>query len=244
MTAHIPIKVTAHLESGIAHATPWGISLDGILASELHHARKAQLLEHGHEHTPLVEQEEPVDLPLPLARCERGRDWHWAATCSWPVDGHEHLPDVQPWISRVDHRALTDVVDESLQKVIDDQRGRYRSHLMPLLVTTTTAVTWTCVGDPGAVEQLLQPVRAIGKKRAHGQGHVLAWDVSPAEDLDVWVAAHLHPDGTLGRPSPPECLDHATAPVVDRETLTSGRTGIRPPLVHPSRQLDQLLPTR
>lgn len=241
---HAPVKVTAHLESGIAHATPWGISLDGILASELHHESKARLLEQGQEHTPLVEQVEPVDLPLPLARCEHGQDWHWAATCSWPVDGHGLLPDVQSWISRVDHRALTDVVDESLQKVIDDQRGRYRSHLMPLLVTTASAVSWTCIGDLEAIAGLLHPVRAIGKKRAHGQGHVLRWEVSPAEDVDWWAAGHLHPDGTLGRPCPAECLDHATTSVVGREDLGVGRTGIRPPLVHSARQLDLVLPSR
>lgn len=241
---HAPVKVTAHLESGIAHATPWGISLDGILASELHHARKARLLEAGHDHTPLIEQDEPLDLPLPLARCEHGSAWHWAATCSWPVDGRDQLPDVQPWISRFDHRAVTDVVDDSLQKVVDDQRGRYRSHLMPLLVTTATAVTWTCVGDHEEISQLLDPVIAIGKKRAHGQGHVLRWEISPAPGLDPWAAAHLHPDGTLGRPCPSECLEHATVEVVDRDELGLGRTGIRPPLVHPARQVDQVLPSR
>lgn len=239
-----PVTVTATLQDGIAHATPWGISLDGILASEVHYRRKAELHAAGQEHTPLVEQEEPEDLPLPLARCGQGEQWHWAATCSWPVDGQGLLPDVRQWMSQVDHRAVTDVVDDSLQAVIDDKRGRYRAHLMPLLVTSTTAVTWSCVGDPEAIRSLLEPVQAIGKKRAAGNGHVLRWEVAPAPGLDAWAAGHLHPDGTLGRPCPPSCLEKATTPVAGLEELATGRTGIRPPLVHPARQVEQLLPQR
>lgn len=241
---HTPVTITAHLESGLAHATPWGISLDGLLASELHHQRKAQLLSEGQDHTPILEQDDPQDLPLPLARCDHGDQWHWAATCSWPVDGHGLLPDVRQWMSQVDHRTVTDVVDGSLQKVIDDKRGRYRSHLMPLLVTSTSAVTWTCVGDADAIDALLRPVHAIGKKRTHGNGHVLSWEIAPSPDLDPWAAAHLHPDDTLGRPCPPQCLEHATTTVRDRDALALGRTGIRPPLVHPARQVEQLLPVR
>lgn len=36
MTAHhVPVQVTAYLSHGFAAAQPWGIALDGILASEL-----------------------------------------------------------------------------------------------------------------------------------------------------------------------------------------------------------------
>ena len=28
-----PLRVTAHLEAGLAHATSWGISLDGLLVA-------------------------------------------------------------------------------------------------------------------------------------------------------------------------------------------------------------------
>lgn len=236
--------VTATLQDGVAHATPWGISLDGILASEVHYRRKAELFADGRDHTPLVDQEDPEDLPLPLVRCGQGAQWHWAATCSWPVDGHDLLPDVRRWMSQMDHRAVTDVVDDSLQKVIDDQRGRYRAHLMPLLVTSTSAVTWTCVGDVDEITRLLEPVQAIGKKRAHGNGHVLRWEVRRSPGLDAWAAGHLHPDGSLGRPCPPACLEEATTAVVGVDELATGRTGIRPPLVHPSRQVEQLLPRR
>lgn len=239
-----PFRVTARLEGGLAHATPWGVSLDGLLASEMHHARKAALLEEGGEHTPLLEQRDPEDLPLPLAICRAGPDWHWAATCSWPIDGHELLPEVQHWTSRVDHRAMTDVVDTSLQQVVADERGRWRAHMMPLLITTTSAVTWTGVGDTTAIRQLLEQLVAIGKKRAHGHGRVLAWQVDPEPDLDPWVAGHLHPDHTLGRPVPQACLDQASTDVVDVDQVVAGRTGIRPPLPHPSRQRMLLLPHR
>ena len=36
-----PLKVRAHLAFGIAQAAPWGIALDGLLASELWARQKA-----------------------------------------------------------------------------------------------------------------------------------------------------------------------------------------------------------
>ena len=51
-----PLRVTAHLEAGIAHAHDWGIALDGLLAGLIHSAAKAQLLAGGGIHTPLLEQ--------------------------------------------------------------------------------------------------------------------------------------------------------------------------------------------
>ena len=102
---------------------------------------------------------------------------------------------------------------------------------MPLLVTVTTAVTWRGVGDLSGVSDLLTDITAIGKKRAHGQGRVLHWQVTPLDDVQAWEASHLHPDGTLGRTTPPACLTghgvlHAGV----------GAAGLRPPYAHPSRQ--------
>lgn len=238
-----PLRVTAHLEAGLAHATSWGISLDGLLAGILHAERKADLLARGQDHTPLVDQDDPDDLDLPLQRCTlpTGTDWHWAATCSWPVDGHDLMPDVRYWSSRVDHRHIDDLA-ASLPQHIDEQAGRWRSHHMPVLVTTCTAVTWRCVGDPDRIHDLLQHgATAIGKKRSQGQGRVLRWEVLDDVEATTWQAGHTHPDGTLGRPVPDACLQGSE---IDVDALTTARTGLRPPLSHRSRQRQLYLPQR
>ena len=82
----VPLLIRARLAGGIAHATPWGIALDGLLASEIWHTRKAALHEAGQATPSLAETGDPEDLDLPLARCpgDGGPLWHWAATCSFP----------------------------------------------------------------------------------------------------------------------------------------------------------------
>lgn len=231
-----PLRVRAHLAGGIAHAAPWGIALDGLLASELWSRSKTAARESGHAYQRALEQDDPPDLPLPLARCDSGDTWHWAATCAHPDD----LPgrvDVRSWMGRVDQRAL-EQASTWLPKTVSDRQGRYRARRMPLLVTPCRSVTWHAIGDVDAVTELLEGLDSIGKKRGSGEGHVLRWEITPAPDLDPYAAAHLHPDGTLGRPTPTGCMqEHAG--VLDGGL---GRAGIRPPYMHPARQQQLHLP--
>ena len=98
--AYRPLRVTATLRHGIAHASPWTVALDGLLAS--------QLWTH-HKHTqppgpPALEQPDPPDMDLPLARCTADPLWwHWAATCGWP-DPVPQDPEIRYWGTRLDHR--------------------------------------------------------------------------------------------------------------------------------------------
>lgn len=231
--------MTARLEAGLAHAHDWGIALDGLLAGLVHAAAKAQLLAGGGDHTPLRHQDVPKDLDLPLARCGHGEDWHWAATCAHPVDGRTLAPQVVRWSGRHDHRVATSLTRE-LPQHVEDQRGRYRAHWMPLTVTTTSAVTFDAVGDLATIRELLEPVAAIGKKRAAGHGRVISWTIEPTE-RSVWEAGHLHPDGTVGRPMPADCLTVAGATDLEASPRV-GSAGIRPPYSHPARARELLLP--
>lgn len=230
-----PMVVTATLETGLAHAGPWGIALDGLLAAQLHDQGKDSLGAGGH--VPVLELDEPSVIELPLARCGTGSAWHWAATCAWPVDGHEHRPEVTYWMSKADHRDLEHLA-ASMPKTFSDHRGRYRGHRMPIMTTICTAVTWRAVGDVDQVRSLLVDVAAIGKKRRTGHGRVLSWTITPAPELTPWQAAHTHPDGTLGRPTPEPCL----AGHHDVVTAGVGPAGIRPPYIHPATQQQLHLP--
>lgn len=235
--AVLPLRVTAQLATGLAHAGPWGIALDGLLASRIRDHLKAAAIDHGQALPALLEQDEPEDLDLPLARCTHAHSWHWAATCSWPVDGHELMPDVRWWSARPDHQDL-ELLADRIPAVLSERQGRYRARWMPLLTTVCTAVTWHAVGDPDRITELLEGIPAIGKKRATGNGEVTSWHVTPAPALDPWQASHLHPDGSLGRPTPPACLAGRTV-----RNSGVGTAGLRPPYMHPARQHRLHLPT-
>lgn len=229
-----PLRVTARLATGIAHTYPWGIGLDGLLAAQLwaHQKPSAQ--------APALDADYPPDLDLPLTRCTLPTEptaWHWAATCGYP-DPIPDRPDYHTWIGTLDHRTAEQLTTW-LPKVISTRQGRYRPRRMPLPVTLCKTVTWTAVGDPTIITELLDGVDAIGKKRAHGEGHVLEWIVTTADDLDEFTAGHLTPTGQLGRPCPSSCLtDH---PDIAHGGL--GTIGIRPPAMHHSRHHPALLPS-
>lgn len=233
----IPLLVRARLAAGIAHAAPWGITLDGLLAAQVWVDRKAELIASDRYTSRALQQEDPPDIELPLARCTTsGEQWHWAATCAFPENVDPRV-QVHTWTGRVDRRDLEQVAT-SLPKVVSERQGRFRARCMPLLVTACNAVTWHAVGDPDAIRQLLDPVRSIGKKRTSGEGHVLGWEVTEVPALDVFAAGHLHPNGSLGRPTPVGCLP-AEWSGVDGGV---GATGLRPPYMHRSRRHQLRLP--
>ncbi len=232
-----PLLVRAHLAAGIAHAAPWGIALDGLLAAELWAEQKAQNRAAGGDHIRALDQDSPPDLDLPLARCTPATGpWHWSATCAYP-ERPAPRADIHTWTGRIDRRHLEQVATP-LPKTVSERQGRYRARRMPLLVTVCPSITWHAIGHPDRILELLEPIVSIGKKRTSGEGYVLRWEVLPEPTLDPFTAGHLHPDGTLGRPTPTPCLT-ATTPPPDGGR---GRAGIRPPYMHPERQHDLHLP--
>ncbi len=235
----VPLLVRAHLAAGVAHAGPWGIALDGLLAAELWDRHKAACRDHSRDYVRARDVAEPADLDLPLARCEVDADsWHWAATCAWPE--HRIEPVVHTWTGRVDPRAL-EQVSLGLPKTVSERQGRYRARRMPLLVDPAPTVTWHGVGDVDEIRALLGGVDSIGKKRSSGEGHVLRWDVAPAPQLDPFTAGHLHPDASVGRTCPAACRGQ-----IPPESLDGGWSlaGIRPPYMHPGRQRQLVVPAR
>lgn len=240
MTPAVAMLVRAHLAGGVAHAAPWCTALDGLLAAQLWADRKAAARAAGEPVTAAMDNDNPPDLELPLARCSAaGPDrWHWAATCGYPENRPaDRPPDVHYWTGRPDHRVLEQLADR-VPASISERQGRYRTRRMPLLVTICTAVTWHAVGDPAAVAEIVQTIDAIGKKRSQGEGRVLRWDVTTNPALDSFTAGHLHPDSTLGRPTPANCLT-GRPPAIDGGT---GTAGLRPPYMHHARQHQLRLP--
>lgn len=220
------LKITAYLLHGIAHASPWTISLDGLLASCLWRRNPSP--------DPLADPS-PPDLDLPLARCFRnGRWWHWAATCGWPNNAPDE-PEIHWWHSELDHRHAEQVAAELPQR-ISAQKGRWKTWHMPLPVTICSSLSWHAWGDADLIGDLLADVVSIGKKRSQGEGRVTSWSIEPA-NVTLYEAGHLSPTGALARPCPPECLIDPTTPHGGL-----GYAAIRPPHMHHSRRTDAYLP--
>ena len=235
----VPFTVRARLSAGYAHATPWGISLDGLLASEVWESRKATARATNTEWSAYDVRTVPEGIDLPLERCDGGDgNWHWAATFAYPEDAVPG-PHVQMWTGRPDQQALAQLTD-NLPAHVDPRKGRFRSWVMPLPMTVAPTLVWRGLGDPAAVGEMLSSVVSIGKKRASGHGLVLDWSIEPDVDADRWEFGHLHPDGTLGRTVPAACLG-------GRESIVHGgvgRMGMRPPDMQPRMRADVVLPAK
>jgi len=231
----VPVRVVAELASGVGATSGWGPSLDGIVASQMWAERKAAQLVAGESPVGLDPDREPEDLNLPFARVSSETGWYWASTCGYP-DGLDPHPEVRYWTGRADQSALATLA-ESPPASIPDRQGRLRSRVMPLPVLMCRRMVWHAVADPDRLREAVSPVRAIGKKRGCGEGEVRAWSVNEV-DIDPFAAAHLHPDGTLGRPTPIDVLG-------EQPTIKTGARavlGVRPPVMHPSRRVEVWLP--
>ncbi|MCX5046229.1 hypothetical protein OG921_23950 [Aldersonia sp. NBC_00410] len=235
-----PVIVRARLAGGVGHGVPWGISLDGLLASEIRAEAKAAARTADVDYPVFDRSVVPDELELPLARCSGagGEFWHWAATFAWP-EGEVAGPHVQYWSGRPDQLALAQTA-AALLALVSERQGRYRARVMPLPLTMCKSLVWRAVGDPDAIAGLLEHITAIGKKRGAGHGHILEWSVTPQAGGDPFDYAHLHPDRSLGRTVPRKCIEGRCS----IRTGGQGRMGLRPPYMHPARRAFVELPFR
>lgn len=237
----IPLRVTATTPHGVVLSRPWGIALDGLLASVLWHRRKWAAREAGtwltyhHEQTPEL-------LELPLARCGDPAvddDWHWMATFA---DLHPQTyddPDIRWRTSRTNRYRLQTLTPAGGSQVVSDSRGRYQHRLIPVLAHPVMTLTWRAVGDPDQIDDLLNDLPSIGKHRGVGEGVVSQWDIEPIPDCDPWSAGHEHEPCVLGRTVPLRCYRPGT-----HYDSPTGLATIRPPYLHPASRTRTYPPAR
>lgn len=245
-TPMTPLQVTAHLQTGVA-LPPNGISLDGLLASLIRDRGKAAASAHTGAPVPGSVYDggttiaQPADVALPLARCERGTTWHWAATAALPTT-LGHPPQTNHHTQRIQERTVTQV-SSWVPRALHPDQGRYRQRRLPTTVTLTRTLVWSAVGAADDISDLLADAIYIGKGRSRGEGRVLAWEVTPTDRAPA-AAGHLHPDGTLGRPTPHACLTDLASHLAAHEArrlaaeehhlVQTGAVGLRPPYWHPA----------
>jgi CRISPR type IV-associated protein Csf3 len=226
----VPLHVVAHMSEPVMYLGD-GMHLDGILAA----AAFAALPERTRRRMPPLTSDWPHDVKLPLAR--------WAVPVSHDWTGNRRLirdtggnrgPELWGWMaSDAVFESLQDGVAEVRKKpefgamqryareaTVEIRSGALKAYDLAFPTVFAARFEWFARGDPGTVRELLTSVQAIGKKRNHGHGTVMRWEVECcAEDRSV-----VH-DGRLMRRMPLE------------SGLGSHRgfAAIRPPYHHPSR---------
>ena len=250
-TEMVPVTVTARLQQGIVFDLRFGTAFDGLLASTIRDQAKAV---HYQETGRIVTGsmldggtriKTPATVELPLARCQNAADddWHWLATTGYPLGWDGELVAGDPDVHYLHTRLREHVAEQTVLKMpttIDASSGRFRNYRLPVPVTVAYAVAWRAVGDPDKLRELTSAITSIGGRRNSGEGAVLSWDVTVDEAGDWNQFGHLHPDGTLGRPTPTSCA--SKLPDTTFNPARTGMAGIRPPYFHAATQRHVLLP--
>ncbi|MGH8018660.1 MAG: hypothetical protein ACREIA_10260 [Opitutaceae bacterium] len=159
-----PIKVTFHLDgTGLYYDPAEPLMLDGILCA-------AVVRWHAHGEPP-ARDEAPVEIPLPLARWKRGGAWGWHASALFP-DGAT-AESLIHWRKRF-RQDRVEITTGSPNLA----NGVYRDWNMPLPLLLAPRMAGYAVGDAHRIRhELKRSIRYLGKKRAHGRGHVTAVEV-------------------------------------------------------------------
>lgn len=238
----IALHITATTPHGVVLSRPWGVALDGLLASVMWHRRKWAARAAG-QHLTYQHDDTPEPLELPLARCgdpTHDSDWHWMATFA---DLHSHPHDASPDIrwrtSRSDRQRLQHLTPVIGSQAVSDSTGRYQRRVIPVMAHTATTLTWRAVGDSDLIRDLLTDLPSIGKHRGVGEGLVTHWEVDKTPDIPEWVAGHEHEPGILGRTVPLRCIDAEAS-----NTGPLGAATIRPPYLHPASRTTSYSPAR
>lgn len=181
-----PLKITFHLDGTGVYYDPYKpLTLDGILA-----AACSRYHVHGE---PPARDEEPFDIPIPLAKWHYGGTWGWHASALMP-DG-EMAESLVYWRKRFRQDRI-----ELTEGSPNLTNGIYRDWNMPVSLLLCRRMIAFAVGERRTVRrELIRNVKWLGKKRSMGFGCINSIDVERC-DTDYSIER----DGQLMRWMPKE----------------------------------------
>lgn len=211
-----PLTITATLRSPPVLAGP--VLLDGLLYA-------ATATELGAVAPGGWASREDVDaVDLPLARVETGGEW-WYAASQAALHGPEERTHLH---RRVSYEMLEQWTSD---RVVTISAGPDKLLRRPVFSRTEMrALTFTCVGDPIRIGQLLERVPGIGRLTTHGHGWVDRWRIAEGGPPLAAYARDLS-------------LRHVPVSMVSsvpRVALSRRRLPLRPPYWERSRGVDVL----
>lgn len=201
-----PLKITAHMMSGVAMNLAEGLSLDGPLLWAVVLDRHGDDALRASPSAAEIEEETATPDPnMPLAvHGDPAGTWCYAVSHADLV-GHVGS-DVVYWHKRFDDAMAAvalerGALDMGRRRTIQTGSGEFRAYRMPLYLEVVERLEWYAIGDAAGIHDLLERhIRHLGKKHARGHGAVIAWDVEPwSGPRDRWLWSE---PGVPARPTP------------------------------------------
>lgn len=165
-----PLRVSAQLGAPVIGGD-YSMPLDGILLAlamqRLHGFPDAFLPGRAVEFDPAI---------VPLQILNPGDDWFYAASFArWDffTEGSDY------WNKRLDDYYAESHANKNK---VDIGSGAYKSYHSQVFYRHAESISWYVVGEQREIVSLLNDCTYIGKKTAHGWGHVLQWGVVPVDE--------------------------------------------------------------
>lgn len=150
---------------------PEGIHLDALLMAAVVKRDDAPPL------ATMADARDAVPLEIPVALSECGR-YYLCTTSIAHVVAREHR-----WTNRRFPLAEAIALGGPTVKRLQLSAGPAKAYRIPVETTHARTLTWYAIGDEGAVNELLgRFVTRLGKRRAVGEGTVLAWHVTTLDE--------------------------------------------------------------
>jgi len=220
------LTVTAHLSSPAIPASG-PILLDGILTAGLGGKLGSCHPNKWADPTDIASAVEAGELPL--ARVRVGEDWWYCASQAIPR-GREELRHLHKRIPQSLAERFTTTRNLNIATG-PDKSLRIPQYLRPEWL----AITWTCIGDPEGIADLLWRVGGVGKVATHGNGWVREWHLSSGHRIAPFQSiTQEDPD-----PPPPYTVDDYATSLQLRHLPVE-----RVPAIPPGRLQRRLLPLR
>lgn len=169
------LKITAVYKSGASRQNYDPGALDGLLGS--------QVVKQAMNGVDLPTVFDAYDIPLPLQCLWRNESgWPlWAASYFWPES------ETLDWSAVFHKRAITGHWSAGKgakhQLSINKAAGRHKEKRIPVPAQTSVTgryVAW-CIGNAGAIEELLNGVTMFSGRRGVGLGAINHWEIEPAD---------------------------------------------------------------
>jgi len=192
-----PLQITAFLACGIAVYEDWSPQLEGLLIYQI--LKKKNLVTPNPSFKEARKNMETISPEIPLEQ------WEGIYKCSAPVYRYK-CEETTKFRKRWEPDGRVNWGKRKAK--FDTSQGAEKSYDLPLFVRLTPRIDWFAMGDCSEIERLLSGVTGIGKKRSHGYGQVIRWEVK--EIKDDWSLVR---DGQLMKPIPTELFPQLGLPL-------------------------------
>jgi hypothetical protein len=185
-----PLQITAFLANGIAVYDDWSPQLESLVIGEIIQQERLAV--------PNASAEQVKETMAAIAPLIPFEQWEGLYKCSAPVYRYK-CEETTKFRKRWEPNGQVNWGKRKPK--FSTSEGGEKSYDLPLFLRLTSRIDWFAVGDRQAIENIVSDISGIGKKRSHGYGQIVRWEVTAiAED---WSLVR---DGELMKPIPTEGL--------------------------------------